>query len=315
MGGGVFIFLTRVFTSLIFTGLFTGVVSRFLSRLVVSFGAWHCSWFLYPSIFFKVCTFDVHFGTSVDGSLSGPDIENLRRLVVVENVFIFSVLDSIESNFDSGLMPVVGRGRDANGTSGVTHDGQRANLEVNEGTEGVVGVVNFVNKLLEGEEIPSLQDDVGATGLGTSVGNKLLNSGPIVVPEKERVTRILLVVQGDGEGDGLFDDFGLSRVALHVSGVLDVTDGSPCAKTTPGHLAKVNEVLTPDLYGSATIFGTIAGVDARDLGGWVVEVGRGVQRVSEVARDGYLEQHGLLEEHRAVVIALEAAVSLEKSVH
>jgi hypothetical protein len=133
------------------------------------------------------------------------NIEQEWRLVVIEDLFIFSVLYSIQGNLNSGLAPVVRRRCYTGGSSGVSHRSSGANFELSEPTEGIVEVVAVhaitlvlvfgVNVLLEGEEVTSLKSNDSTARFRTSVRHKLGDMGPIVVPVKERVTRVLLIVE------------------------------------------------------------------------------------------------------------------------
>jgi hypothetical protein len=63
----------------------------------------------------------------------------------------------------------------------------------------------LVQVVLEGEEVATVERDHSTTILGTSVGHELLDRGEVVVPEVEGVTRVLLLIERDGEWNGLFD--------------------------------------------------------------------------------------------------------------
>ena len=103
-------------------------------------------------------------------------------------------------------MPVVAGRRDAHGSRRVGHDGRHSHLQVKEGAEGVIGIVDLIKELFEWEEVSTLEHDVGAAGLRAVIGHQLFDGGPIVIVVEEGVARVLLPVERDREGDGLLND-------------------------------------------------------------------------------------------------------------
>lgn len=103
-------------------------------------------------------------------------------------------------------MPVITGWGYAVSSCRVRHHCLNSQLKIQEGAESVVGVVDLVEVVLEGVEVTTLEHNAGAAHLGTVVWHQLFDRGPIVEVVEQGVTRVLLPVQRDREGDGLLDD-------------------------------------------------------------------------------------------------------------
>lgn len=139
-------------------------------------------------------------------TLAWLGVKEKGRLIIVEDLLIISVLDSIESDLNARLMPVVAWWRHAVSTRRVRNHSLDSQLQIQEGTECVVGVVDLVEVVLEGIKVTTLEHNAGAAHLGTVVWHQLFDRGPIVEVVEQGITRVLLAVQGDGEWNGLLND-------------------------------------------------------------------------------------------------------------
>lgn len=105
------------------------------------------------------------------------------RFVVVEYVLIFSVVDTVQGQFDTTLVPVVARWRLALGTSRVVNNGRHTDFQVDKATVDIWRVVNLVQNLTEGVEVTSFKLNHGAARFGSAWWDNLFDRRPIVVPE------------------------------------------------------------------------------------------------------------------------------------
>ena len=122
-----------------------------------------------------MCSRYDHFGSTTNRAFSGLNVEEKGRLIVVEDLIVISVLDAIEGELNAGLMPVVTGWGDAHGLGRVDHDSGDTNLKVQEGAESVVGIVDLIELLLEGEEITALEQNVSSAHFGTVIRYELFN--------------------------------------------------------------------------------------------------------------------------------------------
>ena len=116
-----------------------------------------------------------NFCSAFNGAFSRVYVKNQRRLVVVEDLVIVSVLYTVKCELNTGLMPVVGWRRDANCSRRVGHDRGNSYLKVKECAKRIVGVVYLVEHLFKREEVSTFQHDMGAAHFRTVVGDELLN--------------------------------------------------------------------------------------------------------------------------------------------
>jgi len=125
-------------------------------------------------------------------------IEDVRRLVVAVEIVIISELLIIEGKLYMSLsLDIGGRGL-ANDLVGVDHlcGHQAQALEV---AESVIVVVSVIE--VEWVEIVTQQEDVIASIVWPSVRNQLGDRRLVVVPIIDILMRVLLHVEGSGEGD------------------------------------------------------------------------------------------------------------------
>jgi hypothetical protein len=148
----------------------------------------------------EVGTYSNDFGASGDGTLTGVDVEEVRRAIVVEDVVVICVLLIVEGDFNDGGTKDIGRRGIADCLGRVDDLGWDFG-EVFKTTEGVVGVVN--GEVFEGVEVTTFKEDTGTTSIWTTIGHQLLNGWPRVVPIVNTVLRILLVVERNCKRDGL----------------------------------------------------------------------------------------------------------------
>ena len=114
-------------------------------------------------------------------------------------VSVVGVLLVVEGELDSGRAEDVGRRGEDVELGGVDD----LNWDFTETFEVEEGVVEVVDGLVdEGVEVASLDEDLGVTRIGTTVRDQLGDGGPVVVPVVNVVFGILLVVEGNREGDG-----------------------------------------------------------------------------------------------------------------
>jgi len=74
----------------------------------------------------KVRPLHHNFGASFLGSISWFGIKEQRRLIIVENIVIFGVLDAVQGDFNARLVPVETGRSDALTTSRVRDDERHA---------------------------------------------------------------------------------------------------------------------------------------------------------------------------------------------
>jgi hypothetical protein len=134
--------------------------------------------------------------------------------------------------------------------------------------------------------------------------------GPIIVPVKERVVRILLVIIRDGKRNGLVDDIRRSAFTLHVGVTLHRGHRGLGTETTSRILAEGAEVFSPNLNGSASILRSVSRVDSSDPRVGVVGEGHGVLSISPVASDSDCNHLDLFNQDSRVILALKAVKHL-----
>ena len=92
----------------------------------------------------------------------------------------------------------------------------------------------------------------------------------------------MLLVQGHGEWNRLANHVGARRSAGHVGRTDKMSSRGFRTEIAPGVFVKVEEVLSPDLHESGTVFGSITGVDSTHNCGWVESERLGIRRIGEI---------------------------------
>ena len=201
-------------------------------------------------------------------------------------------------------MPVVaGRGR-AEGSRGVRDRGRYSDLQVKEGAERIIGVVDFIEVILEGIEVTTLEHDTGAAHLWTVIGHKLFDRWPVVEVVEQGVAGVLLTVERDGEGNGLLDDIRVGRMALNVARVEYFSVRRLGTEAASCFFAKINEILTPNLDGSVSILRAVSRVEGIDPSRLIIGEQSFIDTILEISSDRDLESYFGIGERRRRVIAL-----------
>ena len=128
--------------------------------------------------------------------------------------------------------------------------------------EGVVPVVN--GRPVPGQEATAFQLNCRATGHWAEVRLKLLNDWVVVVPVFQLLQRVLLSIQGDGEGHCFLHDSGLGCSAPNEGIGDELCLGTLATKVAPEIISEVQEVCAPDLYHRISILRAISRIECID---------------------------------------------------
>ena len=184
-----------------------------------------------------------------------------RRLVIVVWYVIICVVLVVESEVDASYRNAIeGGGRHARHLRGVDETRRRLHIEVGEDAEGVVLVVDprLINERVHAA---AHEDDLVPAAVRTVVRLELRKDRIAVEPVVDPVLTLLLLVERDAERDRLIGVVGEGSLADQVGGALKLGLHGFGAEVAPQVLVVVEEVLTPDLNDSASIFRAVAGVD------------------------------------------------------
>ena len=159
-------------------------------------------------------------------------------------------------------------------------------LDVDETAESFIQVVDFIKVFLEGEELTSLDFDDGTARFWSSVWNEMVDLWEVVVIVPQLVLGCLLVIQRDGEGNGLSHDIGIRRVASHIGRIDDRGwSGSRTEVTCCLPVGEISEVFSPDYNTSVAVLWSVSWVEGNDPRRLVVSVRDAMCGVVEVSRE------------------------------
>lgn len=241
--------------------------------------------------------------------LSWVSIEEVGRSVIVKYVVVICILLVVQCNLNDGLSEHIWRRRKTMNL-GRVDDYRRDFTYILKHTKSVV-VVCYHWVVSERVEISTLQQDLGAASVWTSVRDQFCDSWLRIVPIEQSVFGVLLVVERYGKWNRFFDDIWKWRNTNHVIWI-DKCGGhwfsTECASSI---LIEIEEILSPHLHNSLSVLGAIAGIDGEYLG-WLVESKRdGVCDIEEVACQTDSKWHNFRFSRCWTVITLQASFILK----
>ena len=258
----------------------------------------------------EIWTYRNDLGTASYWSLSRVGIKKEGWTVIVEDVVIICVLLIVQSDLNYRLSEYCGRGRYAIGFCRIYHQSWNFS-EVLKHAESVIGIIDF--QILEGVKVSTSKEYVSTSGIWTSVRDEICDSWEGVVPEKQCVPWVLLVVQRYSERYWFFDDIWKWRHTDHVVWTDESGEHWLWTKGASCVFVEVEEVFTPYLHHGFSILRSVPGVYSKHSGWWIISEGDGVWDILEVTSETYRERHDFSFVWGWTVITLETGFILQRN--